>query len=85
MQQQLTLNLNLDELYFALDDAGKAVLLDVLTSGISNGFVRDMLVQQWTEKAKDHESQGMGTVSRRGSGSVAGDVDNNNRRPGDNL
>lgn len=43
----LQLNLNLADLYNALDDNGKKVMLDQLTKGVSEGFVRDMLIAQW--------------------------------------
>lgn len=56
MNQQLSLNLNLQTLYQRLDDAGKKVLLDVLTQGVSQAFIRDMLIAQWSVPKQTEES-----------------------------
>lgn len=59
---QITINLNLEQLYNRLDEAGKKVMLDCLTEGISQGFVRDMLIAQWERKEEPSESDRVGIV-----------------------
>lgn len=57
MQQQLSITLDLAVLYQRLDENGKKVMLDVLTEGVSQGFVRDMLIKQWQAEIQPPEPQ----------------------------